>query len=439
MTILTLALQAVIVVGGTDGAPTLAGAIAAANAGDTLRVRAGLYAEHVVVDRSVVILADSGAVLDGEGRGTVLTLRAAATVRGLTVRGSGAVQSAEDAGILVENADGVVLEDNRLEDVLFGIYVKESTDPVIARNVIRGKDRPIPLRGDAIRLWSSRRGRIVDNDVAGARDLVIWFSDSAVATGNYVRDGRYGIHYMYSNHSRFSQNRFERNHVGGFLMYSSDIEFTDNVFASGQGTTGRGLGFKDTDRIVARGNTLVRNAVGISIDNSPSAQGVRNIFRDNIIAFNDVGVELLPSVHDNDFVDNAFVDNVTAARVTGGGRALANHWDGNYWTEYAGFDADGDGFGDTPFQFERLANDLFAKHEALSFFALSPATATLNSFSRVLPLLAPMPVVIDSHPRLTAPSTDPAPGAPVAAVVWFAAAVVASGLVGRTVRPRRAS
>jgi parallel beta-helix repeat protein len=239
-------------------------AVDAARPGDTVRVAAGVYHEHPVIDSPVVLLGAPGAVIDGDGRGSVLTVTAPATVRGFTIRSSGADQSREHAGIMVRESDGVVIADNRFEDVLFGIYVKQSDSVVIRGNQIVGKNLAMPLRGDGIRLWYSHDGRVADNELRHVRDLVIWFSNGTQVHGNLVRDSRYGLHYMYSDRNRFEENRFIANHVGAFIMYSDDITFRGNLFADARGTTGRGLGFKDADGITAVDNVLVKNAIGIS-------------------------------------------------------------------------------------------------------------------------------------------------------------------------------
>ena len=434
-----LLVQATVVTVGPGGDhATVGAALAAARPGDTVRVAAGVYRERPVIERPVVLLGDSGAVLDGGGEGIVLTVTAAATVRGFAVRGSGRRQAAEHAGLLATGAPDLVIEHNRFEDVLFGIYLKQCDRAVIRHNIVTGADVDVPLRGDGIRLWYSHDGIIADNRVRDVRDVVIWFSNRARVVRNEVRRSRYGLHYMYSNHSVFEDNAFTDNHVGAFLMYSTDITFRRNLFAEARGTTGRGLGFKDADRITAEENVLVKNAVGISLDNSPHSIGVTNYFRDNIVAWNDVGVSLLPSVRDNAFTGNTFLDNLRPVVVTGGGTALANHWARNFWSGYAAFDTDDDGIGDSPFVYARLSDDLLARHEDLAVFALSPAAETIDLLGRIVPLLEPRPVVIDSAPRMTAAlpaaagerSTGPA-------IAFVAAAIVAAALAVHARRPFR--
>jgi nitrous oxidase accessory protein len=375
-------------------------ALEAARPGDTVHVGAGVYREHLVIKKPVTLRGEPGAIIDGDGSGSVVRVLAPAVITGFTIRGSGSNQAEEHAGILAEGADGIVVEDNVLEDVLFGIYVKESNGPVIRGNRVEGKDLPISLRGDGIRLWYSRGGLIESNVVTRSRDIVIWFSDSTRTAANRVTESRYGLHYMYSDHNEFRGNEFIGNQVGAFLMYSKGITFRDNIFADARGVTGRGLGFKDTDAVQAVGNVIVRNTIGVYIDNSPTTAAIVNRLAGNVIAFNDVGVLLLPAVHSNQFDGNDFLNNVVPVAVTGAGDALKNRWESNYWSEYAGFDRDGDGHGDAPFVYERLFDDLLTKHDELRVFNLGLAVSSLDALSRALPLLTPEPILIDSFPRL---------------------------------------
>lgn len=395
------ALQAAQLVVGPSGAyARIADALVAAGAGDTVRVLPGIYHEHLAIQRPVVLLGMPGAVLSGDGRGTVVTVQARATIRGFVIRDSGTDQAREDAGVLAFRADSLVIEDNRLEDVLFGVYVKHSRSAVIRRNVITGRDLPPARRGDGIHLWYSHDGVIEGNQVRRTRDVVIWFSNGTDVRGNVVSGGRYGLHYMNSASNRFSDNRFFDNDVGAIVMYSNNIVFRGNLFANARGAQGIGLAFKGSDSIMADDNTIVKNAIGIFLDNSPHSVGTTNQFRTNTVAYNDVGVSLLPAVANNVFRDNQFVDNVQPVSVSGGGSALANTWSGNYWSEYAGFDPDGDGVGNTPFVHDRLSDDLLAKHPSLQLFTASLAVTAINTVSRVLPLLEPQPLVVDSMPRL---------------------------------------
>lgn len=406
-----------VVVGGPTGLTSVQTGLDAAGPGDTVLVRPGVYRERPVIRAPVVLRGEPGAILDGGGEGVILTVTASARISGLAVRGSGRDLSREDAGVMVIEADDVVIEDLVLEDVLFGIYVKQSARPLIRRNRIEGKPLPMGERGDGIRLWYCQGGEIVGNTLWQTRDLVIWFSSNLEVRDNVVRDSRYGVHYMYSDHNRFENNEFRSNHVGAFIMYSSDIEFRGNLFLDAYGASGIGLGLKDADDIRAVENAFVGNAVGVTLDNSPTSVGVTNTFRGNLVAYNDVGVSLLPSVHSNEFTGNAFVENMGPVTVSGGGDALENRWRDNYWSAYAGFDEDGDGVGDTPYRHERVADALFARHPELRWLVLSPAAGALDLLGRLFPLLKPQPIVVDSAPALEMPMSGFAAYAPTGGTV----------------------
>jgi nitrous oxidase accessory protein len=267
-----------------------------------------------------------------------------------------------------------------------------------------GMDRPIPRRGDGIRLWYCEGGMVEGNELRRTRDLVIWFSNGLDIRNNRITHGRYGLHYMYSDNNALVGNTFVSNDVGAFVMYSKNIRLEENRFERAAGASALGIGLKDSDGIVAERNVFVGNAVGIFLDNSPSTVDGRNRFTHNVLAANGAGVELLPSVHSNRFEGNAWIGNDVPVVVTGGGDALDNEWSANHWSRYVGFDEDGDGTGDTPYRHDRLADDLFARYPDLRFLAGSPAVASLEVLARLFPLLAPRPVVIDSSPLVAPPA-----------------------------------
>ena len=135
-----------------DGERSLAEVVALASSGDRIEVSAGVHQGPVLVDKTLEIEGLGRPVVDGGGRGTVFSVAAPdVEIRGLAIRGSGRSLDEENAGIAVE-APRARISDNRLEDVLFGIYLREASESVISNNVVTGKRLPVPRRGDAIRL-----------------------------------------------------------------------------------------------------------------------------------------------------------------------------------------------------------------------------------------------------------------------------------------------
>lgn len=381
-------------------------AVNSASPGDTISVEGGVYHERIVVDKTLNLTGVNNPVIDGGGSGTVIEIKAPGSVlRGFTVTGSGSRLSNEDTGILLDTAGGTLIEGNRLTDVLFGIYIKNSPHTVIRGNTIRGKDVQMTERGDGIRLWYSSGTKIIDNDISVIRDLVIWWSSDTLIKGNVVEEGRYGLHYMSSNHNKFEDNVFRNNYVGGFLMYSVDIQFYGNRFINNRGVgTGYGIGFKDLDDVVARDNLIMDNRVGIFLDNSPYLVDSWNKISDNVIAFNDIGVSFMPSIRRNAFHENSFVDNDEQVEVRGGGQLAGNEWSsggsGNYWSDYVGYDEDGDGIGEIPYTSESLFESLIDAKPELRIFVFSPVAKAIELASLAFPVIKPEPKLTDDYPRV---------------------------------------
>ena len=84
----------------------------------------------------------------------------------------------------------------------------------------------------------------------------------------------------------------------------------------------------------------------------------------NRLAYNGVGVVFHNDWHGNEFRDNEFLGNFTQVAVRGGGGATRNLWSGNYWDDYEGFDRDGDGRGDTPYELHAYADRIWMERAA---------------------------------------------------------------------------
>lgn len=387
-------------------ADQLADAIAQASAGDTLIINGGVFHGHVVIDKPLTLIGENWPVIDGGGTGTVLRLTAPdITVQGFLIRNSGHSLDAENSGVAGE-AERLTLVGNRFEETLFGIYLREASNSVIRDNQISSKPLDVPRRGDGIRVWSSNDVLIENNAVTNGRDVVLWYSERLTLRGNVVSDGRYGLHFMYCDDALISQNQLLNNSVGAFLMYSRRLQMVNNTVAGNRGPSGYGIGLKDVDDARISENLFLNNRVGAYLDGSPREVDSRGEFSGNLFAYNDIGVEMLPSVRHNDFSQNSFVENEEQVAIAGGGTPGNNAWTvagrGNYWSDYAGYDADADGLGEMEYRSERLFENLMQKSPNLRLFVYSPATNALDFAAKAFPLVKPQPKLVDERP-LTQP------------------------------------
>jgi len=392
--------------------PPLQPLIDATADGETLTPPAGVYAGPVLIDRPPNLDGQHRVVIDNGGKGSVIVVQTdGATVRNLRLTNSGDSHNDIDAGVQVRGRFNVI-KDNTIDNCLFGIDLQQSDNNVVRRNRISSKPFELGQRGDAIRLWYSFQNKITDNEISAARDTVVWYSADNTIARNTASDSRYSLHFMYSRRNLVEGNRYFNNTVGIFLMYSDGVELRNNYIAHAAGPTGVGIGLKETSDLIVEGNEILYCASGLYIDVSPFQPDTTNRFSGNLIAYNGIGVRFLNDWTGNLFRHNQFVDNLTQIAVTGGKTANRNVWEGNYWSDYQGFDQDDDGTGDAPYELYAYADRLWQDEPYAQFFKGSPLLEVLDYLERLAPFSSPDMLVRDKVPSM-AIVTPVAAAAPV--------------------------
>lgn len=411
---------------------TIGRMIQAAEAGATVRVPAGTYVEHLRIQKAITLEADGVVVIDGDGSGDIVEISAAdVTLRGFTIRNTGIDLDKENAAIRA-TAPRVTLEGNTLTNILFGIDLRESPDSRIIGNRIGGKDLEIARRGDGLRLWRSDRAVVADNVIHDGRDAILWYSAHVVVRNNRAFDSRYGLHLMFSDDITIEDNVFTRNSVGIYLMYSTGVTIRRNQLLRNRGPSGYGLGLKEADRFTVCDNLIIGNRSGVYIDGSPFTHEQPGVFSGNTLAYNDVGFTFLPSAKGNELAGNNFIDNIDQIAVAGRGSLEANaFWKddrGNFWSDYTGYDQNGDGVGDFVHESHTLFENLMDKEPGLRLFLFSPAQQAIEFVGRAIPAVRPEPKFCDEVPLMRpvpvacAGRMDATPRSPLA--------MTAAGLMG---------
>jgi nitrous oxidase accessory protein len=213
-------------------------------------------------------------------------------------------------------------------------------------------------------------------------------------------------------------------------MYSRRMTMQHNTIANNRGPSGYGVGLKDMDDAVVKENLFLNNRIGAHVDGSPREVDSIGRFEGNVFAYNDIGVNMLPAVRHNEFLGNSFVDNEEQVAVAGGGRLLENDWtvgdQGNYWSDYAGYDINGDGQGEIEYKSERLFEDLMNQEPNLRLFLYSPAVNAIDLSARAFPIVKPQPKLTDTKPLMAPIIPQDAPPLPQpAAADWLIPALVA--------------
>jgi nitrous oxidase accessory protein len=394
----------------------------AAAEGARVEVGPGTYVGDLYLDRPVHLVGVGRPRLVGSGKGSVVRIRAPGViVEGFDVDGrEGGDLGRDSAGIHVAAPDAVV-RDCLIERALFGVYVRAAPGVRVERTRILGIVGKEPgEKGSGIHVWNTDGFVLEGNEVRHARDgFYIQSSPHGVVRGNVAADLRYALHYMFSDDNVFEDNEFSGSDAGAVLMYSKRIAFRRNRFLHNRGFASVGLLFKACDDTIAEDNLLADNARGIFLEGS-----YRNVFRRNVVAESDAAIVLYDSCGDVRFEGNAFLGNLTPLDLVG--RRTDTRFDGNYWSENAEPDLDGDGRSDRPYVLGSLFDHLRGNLSAADLLAQSAAAAALAAAERSFPVLAPREAM-DHAPLVRPPPLPDVPRAERAPRHAAPGALVASG------------
>jgi nitrous oxidase accessory protein len=231
-----------------------------------------------------------------------------------------------------------------------------------------------------------------------------------------MENNRYGIHFMSTDDHLVEDNILRHNSVGIYMMYGNNYTLRRNLVFDSRGPSGYGFGLKEINNGVFEGNRLVNNRVAVYTDGSPLRPDGRVAFTNNLFAYNDIALTMLPNTHRNAYSENVFLDNNEQVAVAGVGELVENEWAvngrGNYWSDYTGYDAGRDGVGDVPYASKSLYENLMDKHPELRLFQLSPASDALDLAAKAFPIFQPQPKMADPSPLTEPPSLPPVRGIP---------------------------
>jgi nitrous oxidase accessory protein len=378
---------------------SIARAVREAPAGSRIIVEAGSYREApIVIDRALTIAGNGRPRIEPIEAATLVRVTAdEVTIRGLTLANVQPSHVEDRAAIKLEGVRGCVIEDNEIDEAPFGIIATQSSNCRISRNVVRGGGASRKPLGNAIHLWSSQHMTVTDNVVSGHRDGLYFefVQDTTIERNTSERNGRYGLHFMFSHRCAYRENRFARNGAGVAVMYTQQVEMTANAFDDNRGPTAYGLLLKDISDSRLTGNQFRGNTVGLHIEG-----GGRLVVSANHFSGNGWAVRLMANSAQNRFVSNVFAGN--SFDMSTNSRSTTAEVSGNWWDRYRGYDLDRDGRGDVAYRPVRLFSLVVANHPPSVILMRSAFVDVLDAAERALPVLTPE-TLVDVSPLMERP------------------------------------
>ena len=369
--------------------------IDAAAAGDVVEVLRGQYPGNLVIAKPLTLRGIGRPTVSGGLQGDTIRVKAEdVTIEGLIVRDSGDSLLAQNAGIyLSPGSHRAVVRRNDLVYNLFGLWIEKANDVRVEHNLIVGKrEYGSSQRGNGVQLYNTTGARIVGNNIGFVRDaLYVDVSHDAIFRGNRLHHSRYGTHYMNSYRNLWEDNDSYLNRGGLALM-----EVRDQVVRNNRawGNSDHWIMLRTLQDSVIEGNVVADNGRGFFIYDVEYAT-----LRGNLVVGNKVGVHLSAGSTRNTVEGNDFIGNREQVRYVGAKDEAWGGKVGNHWSNYLGWDRDGDGRGDVRYEANDVVDRLIWRHPAARLLLASPAVQALRLVGQQFPVLR-APSVVDAKPRM---------------------------------------
>lgn len=387
-----------ILVGKYKTVKSIKNAIKIAAVNDTIFVDYGVYKEgNLVIDKPLVLIGKNFPVLDGELKYEIISIKANyVTINGFKVQNSGIATIDDPGGIKIYDSHHVTIENNKLDNNFFGIYIQYGKQCLIKNNTITAYSLQEQQIGNGIHCWKSDSLIIEGNYIKGHRDGIYFeFVTGSVIWRNIsIKNLRYGLHFMFSNNDSYISNVFKNNGAGVAVMFTNHVKMFNNYFENNWGDAAYGLLLKEISDATIFNNRFIANTSGIYMEGTSRMEIKNNVFKNN-----GWGMKIQASCMENNIFFNNFIGNTFD--VSTNGSLVLNTFNQNYWDKYKGYDLDKNKIGDVPYHPLSLFSVIVENNATVILLFHSFFINMLDESEKILPSLTPDDF-IDEQPLMRA-------------------------------------
>lgn len=335
--------------------PTIQEAIDAANPRDTILVSAGTYCESLTIHKPLTLVGE-------ESSTTIISKFDEAirvTANNVDIRNF-AIQNASRIGILVRwGIKHTTITGNRITDNDgVGIALFETSCNTVVGNIV-SNNRDYGIVSDL-----SDNNTIVGNMVSNneRRGIDLSSSYDNTISGNTVTNNRgYGIHSYASDNNTIVGNTVTNNSGAGIFVGGSYNTISGNTVLYNEG---KGITLDWSSYNTVEDNMISKNTdAGVYLYGYKPLDIILRLCRNNTIVGNTVlnnqiGI-YADHTENNVIYHNSFINNTDQESLWSSSDIWDNGYEGNYWSDYAGTDSDGDGIGDNPYIINEVNRDRY--------------------------------------------------------------------------------